>query len=146
MNVEKHGPWFAEALAPGETIELLTGCQIKTGARQAGKRAAKTAVISAVTGVLGVGVAVTAPRGYLVITNQRVLLFGNQNGFGREQVGPLIMQAARDQIGARVKKGVLSQVHLFDRGGDEPGLRLNFGVAAGRASRFAAAIGDPSRG
>jgi hypothetical protein len=142
--------WFADALAPDETIEFIADAQIKGSGKQGAKRAGKTAVVSAVTGVaalvtfgVGVGVSFTAPPAYVVITNQRFILFERLTGFGKAQVGKMLADAPRDQVGARVTKGLLTAVAIHERGSDEAFMRLNLGAIPSRGRTVGELLGDP---
>jgi hypothetical protein len=80
-----------------------------------------------------------------VVTNQRFLLFQRKKGYGMAQVGKVLAESPRTQVGARVTTGVLTQVALYERGDDEPLMRLNFGMGRGRARALAAILGDPAQ-
>lgn len=129
---------LAPFLLPGEEVRGVVVVQVK---RSATANAAKTVVATTAAsvatlaltgGILGVGVAFTAPAVWAVSTTERLLLVSRESG-RTPIVDRVLLSAPRGVVRADLRRGLLNQVTLVDVADGSVIARLNVGVKAGAA-------------
>jgi hypothetical protein len=94
--------------------------------------AASVATLALTGGILGVGVAFTAPAVWCVSTTERLLLVSRESG-RTPIVERVLLSAPRGLVRAELKRGLLSQVTLVDVHDESAIARLNVGAKSGAA-------------
>ncbi|WP_344901042.1 hypothetical protein [Actinomadura meridiana] len=134
---------LSSQLNGGETVDVAVVAQLKRGMKQHLSKnlavgLATGLVTTAVTGGAGLFVYASVPAVWVVVTSQRVLMYGKIKSSAKP--GKFVFEAPRQALTATLKPGLFSQVVIADRSDGESLVRLNLGLRRKAANSIVASI------